>query len=399
MKNKKQKWEVLFEDYSNGGLDKKIKELEDKHSIEIKNKKDTKEKGETTKSYVKQKKQLEKIKGNLPKIQNLIEFKDTIASMKTEIDDEIKSRESISKLSQIKAGLDKENEALMAKVAKIQKKLKSKDISAEDKKKLQEELQKTSMKCEENNETYVKTTEGLKQAEQKNGKFEKFDKEDLKMMSNKLSIQSSKVNFYANRLMKGYSIEAIKVSDKTTDWSMKAKGKEAEKTKNLKNATKKNGKIDLMTEEELAADVKKIMAEKKKEEEKGMVKVSEFDQKHPRLAKIKNFFSNIKNKVFNSKKKNEEAEKKETKEQTIDKHKKFVKVLKDMDQYEIFDVAEKGMDGIKEDRMSEAKKKLMENKQKSAEESKAKYEQGLNDYYKSHNINKTKVDNTDYIDR
>lgn len=39
MKNKKQKWEVLFEDYSNGGLDKKIKELEDKHSIEIKNKK------------------------------------------------------------------------------------------------------------------------------------------------------------------------------------------------------------------------------------------------------------------------------------------------------------------------------------------------------------------------
>ena len=319
--------------------------------------------------------------------------------MKTEIDDEIKSRESISKLSQIKAGLDKENEALMAKVAKIQKKLKSKDISAEDKKKLQEELQKTNMKCEENNETYVKTTEGLKQAEQKNGKFEKFDKEDLKMMSNKLSIQSSKVNFYANRLMKGYSIEAIKVSDKTTDWSMKAKGKEAEKTKNLKNATKKNGKIDLMTEEELAADVKKIMAEKKKEEEKGMVKVSEFDQKHPRLAKIKNFFSNIKNKVFNSKKKNEEAEKKETKEQTIDKHKKFVKVLKDMDQYEIFDVAEKGMDGIKEDRMSEAKKKLMENKQKSAEESKAKYEQGLNDYYKSHNINKTKVDNTDYIDR
>ena len=76
-----------------------------------------------------------------------------------------------------------------------------------------------------------------------------------------------------------------------------------------------------------------------------------------------------------------------------------MKVLKDMDQYEIFDVAEKGMDGIKEDRMSEAKKKLMENKQKSAEESKAKYEQGLNDYYKSHNINKTKVDNTDYIDR
>ena len=62
MKDKKQKWEVLFEDYSSGNLDKKIKELEDNHSIEIKNKKDTKDKGESTKNYMKQKKQLENIK-------------------------------------------------------------------------------------------------------------------------------------------------------------------------------------------------------------------------------------------------------------------------------------------------------------------------------------------------
>lgn len=46
------------------------------------------------------------------------------------------------------------------------------------------------------------------------------------------------------------------------------------------------------------------------------------------------------------------------------KHKDFIKRLNDMDQYEIFDVAEKGMDGIKEDRMNEAKKRLMENKTK-----------------------------------
>ena len=35
---------------------------------------------------------------------------------------------------------------------------------------------------------------------------------------------------------------------------------------------------------------------------------------------------------------------------------------------------------------------------KSAEESKAKYEQKFNEYYKSHNINKTKTDNTNYLD-
>lgn len=86
------------------------------------------------------------------------------------------------------------------------------------------------------------------------------------------------------------------------------------------------------------------------------------------------------------------------KEVPKNKHNDFIKRLNDMNQYEISDVAEKGMDGIKEDRMSEAKKRLMENKQKSAKASKDKYEQGLNDYYKNHGINKTKVDNTNYID-
>ena len=125
----------------------------------------------------------------------------------------------------------------------------------------------------------------------------------------------------------------------------------------------------------------------KVDEEVAMVEVSEFDQKHPRLAKIKNFLANIKNKILNKtnkenseliEEKQEEKEeikeepkeepKEETKEETkeeqanrntTDKHKNFVSRLKDMDKYEIFDVAEKGMDGIEEERMSEAKKRLL----------------------------------------
>lgn len=160
----------------------------------------------------------------------------------------------------------------------------------------------------------------------------------------------------------------------------------------------------------------------KDKESTELIEVSEFERKHPRLAKIAKFFSNIKNKISNKKendvqvdtdeqKKNDEAENngqkieeqqennlQKEKEVPKNKHNDFIKRLNDMNQYEISDVAEKGMDGIKEDRMSEAKKRLMENKQKSAKASKDKYEQGLNDYYKNHGINKTKVDNTNYID-
>ena len=38
MKNKKQKWEILFEEYSNGKLDKELADLEDKHNNDSKNK-------------------------------------------------------------------------------------------------------------------------------------------------------------------------------------------------------------------------------------------------------------------------------------------------------------------------------------------------------------------------
>ena len=110
MKDKKQKWEVQFEEYSNGKLDEKIKELEDNHNNEINDKKDTQGRGETTKNYMKQKKQLEKIKENLPKIKHLVEFKEKVTTIKDEIDTELKNRAQISKLTEEQGKLDEENE-------------------------------------------------------------------------------------------------------------------------------------------------------------------------------------------------------------------------------------------------------------------------------------------------
>ena len=403
MKNKKQKWEILFEEYSNGKLDKELTYLEDKHNNDSKNKMDTKDKGAMTKAYMYQKKKLEKIKENLPKIQNLIEFKVKVTTMKEKIDSELNNRKKISKLTEEQGKLDEENEKLLAKVDELKTKLKAKDISDDDRKTVQEELTKTNKKRTENNEKYGENGKELLEIGGKSSEFEKISKEDLEMMSNKLSIQLSKTNFYANRLIKGYNIESIRTSEKENDWKMKATGKEAKKMEELKSASKDDKQIEQMTEEQLAKNVKETINQEVKPEEKveenSMVEVSEFEQKHPRLAKIKKFLTNIKDKVLSNIKKeekeeqkeeNEDIDKKEQKEKnentekdkqekevkeeaklkiekSVDKHKEFVKVLKNMDEYEIYDVAEKGLDGIKQEKMEEAKKKLQENKEKHAQ--------------------------------
>lgn len=403
MKNKKQKWEILFEEYSNGKLDKELTDLEDKHNNDSKNKMDTKDKGAMTKAYMSQKKKLEKIKENLPKIQNLIEFKVKVTTMKEKIDSELNNRKKISKLTEEQGKLDEENEKLLAKVDELKTKLKAKDISDDDRKTVQEELTKTNKKRTENNEKYGENGKELLEIGGKSSEFEKISKEDLEMMSNKLSIQLSKTNFYANRLIKGYNIESIRTSEKENDWKMKATGKEAKKMEELKSASKDDKQIEQMTEEQLAKNVKETINQEVKPEEKveenSMVEVSEFEQKHPRLAKIKKFLTNIKDKVLSNIKKeekeeqkeeNEDIDKKEQKEKnentekdkqekevkeeaklkiekSVDKHKEFVKVLKNMDEYEIYDVAEKGLDGIKQEKMEEAKKKLQENKEKHAQ--------------------------------
>ena len=435
MEDKKENWEIQFENYQNGGLDKEAEELETKH--------DNKE--IDIKKYMKEQKRLDKIKTNLPKVEHLVELREELKYLKNEIEKELVVRENESQQSkQAKQAkiqmekLDKENEVLMPRIEDTKKQLKDKNLSDKDRQKLKNQLKKDEAKLNANNNKYLQlNTKSRNQAKtERTDDISKMSSKDLKENYKKVCMRLSRNNFYARRLLKGYDIEAVKAEDKNIDWEAKnykidmkkliAKGKEAEKMKELREAAKEENLNQKTIEEELGKNVQKIMenmgeTSKKVDEEVAMVEVSEFDQKHPRLAKIKNFLANIKNKILNKtnkenselieEKQEEKEEKEEIKEEpkeetkeeqanrnTTDKHKNFVSRLKDMDKYEIFDVAEKGMDGLEEERMSEAKKRLLENKRKSAEASKAKYEQGLNDYYKKHNINKTITDNTNYMD-
>lgn len=430
MGDKKEKWEIQFENYQNGGLDQKKEELKAKHEneeIDIK-------------TYMKEQKRLEKIKTNLPKVEHLVELREELKDLKKEIENELILRanesEKIKDAEQRKnemENLDKENEVLMLKIEEAKKQLKDKNLSDQDRQKLEEELKKDETKLKDNNDKYFElNAKNKKQVKtERKDDISKISSEELKKNYQKVCKKLSRNNFYAKRLLKGYDIETVKEEDKNIDWESKkheidmkkliAKGKEAQKMQGLIEGAKEENLQQKIAEEELGENVQKIMEDKRETfqkadtKEMSMVEVSEFEQKHPRLAKIKNFLANIKNKIFDKTDKEnikensksveekqeelkEEKQEEKTEKDTKNKHKDFISRLKNMNEYEIFDVAEKGMDGIEEERMSEAKKRLLENKRKSAEASKTKYEQGLNDYYKSHNINKTMTDNTNYID-
>ena len=416
---KKEKWEIQFEEYQNGGLDKNLEEVKAKYN----------NKEIDAKQYIKEQKRIEKIKNNLSKVENLVKFRYELNDLKSMLEDELINRygqaKSIVNSKEIDKKIeesDKKNEELLTRIDEIKAKLKNKNLTKNEIENLQKGLKENEKKLDANNKEFLELNarrNNNKQSsiEQANGQqFSMLKSDDLKKEYSKVCMKLSRNNFFAKRLLKGYDIESIKIEDKNIDWEAKKytiNAKQIEKIKKLKEAVKENEKsidksektpekITEEAEKKIGEDVKEIMKDK---ESTALIEVSEFERKHPRLAKIAKFFSNIKNKISNKKENDVQVDTDEQKKNNLqkekevpkNKHNDFIKRLNDMNQYEISDVAEKGMDGIKEDRMSEAKKRLMENKQKSAEESKAKYEQGLNDYYKNHGINKTKVDNTNYI--
>lgn len=402
MKDKKEKWEIQYEDYQNGGLDKKIEELKAKYE----------NKEIDAKQYMKEQKQIDKIKTNLPKVEHLLELRNELKDLKVEIEEELVARENEksknengNKLEDEMQKLDEENAKLLISIEETQKQLKNPNLSEQDKKELEAKLNKDNMDLNENNSKFMELNGKRKAyvAESRDTEISKMNDQDLKKNYQKICMKLSRNNFYAKRLLKGYDIESVKAEDKKIDWNSKkydidmkklmAKGKEAEKMKSLRETAKEEKNIEKYDDnemnkiqDELGKNVAEIIKENQNNKNLEMIEVDEFAQKHPRLAKIKQFFSNIKNKVVNKFGKAEEVknneqvleeqnaidekidskEDKEKIESNNNKHRSFVKRLKDMNEYEIFDVAEKGMDGIRNEKITEANKKLQKNKEKHA---------------------------------
>ena len=135
------KWETEYNDLKNGQLDEQIRKMSEKVD-------DKTIKKEEYKEYNK----LLKVKENLPKVENILEYRNILQKSLDEIKAELKKYEEYDKFQKQSDELEKiskENEELSEKLDKIlarkqeiQTQLKSKDLSEEEEEKVNKFLDK-----------------------------------------------------------------------------------------------------------------------------------------------------------------------------------------------------------------------------------------------------------------
>lgn len=245
---KKEKWEIQFEEYQNGGLDKNLEEVKAKYN----------NKEIDAKQYIKEQKRIEKIKNNLSKVENLVKFRYELNDLKSMLEDELINRygqaKSIVNSKEIDKKIeesDKKNEELLTRIDEIKAKLKNKNLTKNEIENLQKGLKENEKKLAANNKEFLELNarrNNNKQSsiEQANGQqFSMLKSDDLKKEYSKVCMKLSRNNFFAKRLLKGYDIESIKIEDKNIDWEAKKytiNAKQIEKIKKLKEAAKENEK-------------------------------------------------------------------------------------------------------------------------------------------------------------
>lgn len=385
MENKMQRWEKQYDEYTNGEKKKRLEMLKSK----LENKSITKE------EYEEYKKML-RIEKNLPKVKNLQDFQKQLIQTKNEIIAELNRREGIEKsikdVEKENQKLEKELEKINEQKQEIVKQLKNKNLSEKEKADLQNKLAEYNNKIQLNNAKFLENVEKQpKESDEKDKDITKLSKKELTDKAINLSIKIDVCNLYATRLMKGReNVEQIKSVEENIKWdkndyrnkiknevkTFKLPKEQKEKMEQLKDASRK--------QQEKA----KTENPKKEETSKAMVKVSEFDQKHPKIAAIKNWFKKgfekfakkeevqmsdedikklgkkIEQQVeTKTEKQSETAKKQENAEKRRDT---FLKDLKFVEDLEISEIAEKGLDEVKKENKTkkqiEAARKLLENK-------------------------------------
>ena len=315
-KDGKRKWEIDYEKYKTMNLDEEIKKLESQvnasrrelASIKDSNSQDYKAKSSAQRANEKEINRLNMLKINMPKVANILKTKDAYKAKLEKLMKDKKSVEETKTLGNEAKKLEEELDKLKKDEEKLKDALKDKRISPENREKLNKALSDNSRKQNENQLKF--SANQLKLTEKLNSPLAKkdFDKE-IQTTRNMIS----KCNFIGKNLMEGKRMEEItadlknwkdrKFTDKTKEANDKKETSKSEKTEPEKAETKpekprteKDQKDTL--ENDKIEEIEKAVDEAIKEEDSAdkPVKVSEWDQKHPRLAKIKNFFKDAGNK-------------------------------------------------------------------------------------------------------
>ncbi len=333
------KWEEKYEKLKNGEFDSRIDELK----LKIDDKTATREE---FKEYQK----LEKSKGNIDKVKNVLEYREKAQLFLDDLKKELTIREDIKKA-------DQESLKIEVELIQTEKELESvytqlKDKTLDDEKRAELEAKKSLLigKIDENNKKYVENQELLKGGLNRNEELKGYSDEQLQKLKLETSSRISKCNMVANSLVNGLSWDSIDL--KLDNWK-----RYTNKDKKLSNKDKTD---DKSKPDETKGQSNGEETGKANEEElrKKAEKRAQFEAKHPRLAKIGKWFNKLfgKDKFLPEPTKTKlqtEAEQSENKE-ILDVDKSFKEYIKQ--------VAEKGMDGIaaeeKAARQVAAKEKL-----------------------------------------
>lgn len=326
------KWEIKYNELKNGNLDQNIQQL--KQKVEEKS---------ATKEEYKEYNKLLKIKANMPKIANILEYKGKISEDLEKIEKELKILEKLEylnenseKISNVSKSIDIKMNKILEEKLDIQKQLKNQKLTNEQRKELVNRGKELDKEMDDNNQKYIKIQTALERKTIVENQVQGLSIEELESKRNELLQKRSKCNLVGKNLVEGLSWDSIEMNlDKWKDRTFTAK----------KAPTKDAETVKTKTEETYTIE---------EQEENLPAKVGIF-------TKIKNKISSIIKNIFKPKN-NEETIEIDSDEVAKTERDEFTKYLKE--------VAEKG---YKEVNKEEAMKKLEQLKKEAYKRETEKY--------------------------
>ena len=376
----REKYKKMYEELKSGEKDKRLEELKNKIS----------EKTATQQEY-KEAKRIEKAKENLAKVESVMKLQGKIDAEASKV---IGTINRINSKNKITEELDKklvELEEELTKIeeekSKIQEELKT--ATGKDKAVLTLKLRETNTKIGENNSKYQKALQDkLNIQNTKDVEIEKYGQmtiEELDEKQNDLRNKSARCDLVIVNLLKGRNLDDISVQlDNYQNRTFKSDEKLSNRRKARKEDKTKDAEPEISDEElneiekGLERETKKI--ENKARKETALTTESEFAKKHPRLAKIGNWFKNIFSKKEKSGQTVENAPKNEPKvEKNVNKDKAIEDIVNanenDFKKY-LKDITKNGYDKTIEEKAMEdierRKEKLKQAKEQAYDREVAK---------------------------
>ena len=192
------KWEEKYEKLKNGEFDARIDELKQKVD----------EKKATREEYAEYQK-LSVAKGNVGKVQNIIEYREKLKSILEDIKKENQEREALKKANEEREKIEEELKGIQEELKSITVQLKDKSLTPEKRAQLEAKKAELKGKRDDNTKKYLANQEALKTGLSRTGKYKDYDEKDLENLKFETSSKISKCNMVANSLVSGLSWDSI----------------------------------------------------------------------------------------------------------------------------------------------------------------------------------------------